>query len=220
MPGPPRRFWTTTATRRSSARRSTTESCTASRPNDDVLADGDLISIDFGAIVQGWHGDSAITVEVGTVEPAAHALSEATRRSMWDGLAQARAGARLSDISHAVEVSVQRSGRYGIVTGYGGHGIGTQMHMDPHVLNHGRAGRGPTLEPGMALAIEPMLTLGRRDTRELADGWTVVTADGSLSAHWEHTVAILDDGPWVLTAEDGGRSELAARGVHLSAAAA
>jgi methionyl aminopeptidase len=186
----------------------------------DVLADGDLVSIDFGAIVEGWHGDSAITVEVGTVEPAAHALSEATRRSMWDGLAKARVGARLSDISHAVEISVRRSGRYGIVTGYGGHGIGTQMHMDPHVLNHGRAGRGPTLEPGMALAIEPMLTLGRRDTRELADGWTVVTADGSLSAHWEHTVAILDDGPWVLTAEDGGRSELAARGVQLSAAAA
>jgi methionyl aminopeptidase len=185
----------------------------------EVLADGDLISIDFGAIVEGWHGDSAITVEVGAVEPAAHALSEATRRSMWDGLAKARSGARLSDISNAVEVSVRRSGKYGIVTGYGGHGIGSQMHMDPHVLNHGRAGRGPTLEPGMALAIEPMLTLGRRDTQELQDGWTVVTADGSLAAHWEHTVAILADGPWVLTAEDGGRAELAARGVQLSAVA-
>jgi methionyl aminopeptidase len=186
---------------------------------DEVLADGDLISIDFGAIVEGWHGDSAISIEIGRVEPAVHALSEACRVSMWDGLVKARAGGRLSDISHAVETSVRRSGRYGIVTGYGGHGIGSQMHMDPHVLNHGRAGRGPTLEPGMALAIEPMLTLGRRDTKELADGWTVVTADGSMAAHWEHTVAILDDGPWVLTAEDGGRNELAARGVALSSKA-
>ena len=105
------------------------------------------------------------------------------------------------------------------MTGYGGHGIGSQMHMDPHLLNHGRAGRGPRLEPGMALAIEPMLTLGSRDTRELADGWTVVTVDGSMAAHWEHTVAILHDGPWVLTAEDGGRAELGARGIELSASA-
>jgi methionyl aminopeptidase len=186
---------------------------------DELLAEGDLISIDFGAIVEGWHGDSAISVEIGTVEPAVHDLSEACRDSMWDGLAKAQVGRRLSDISHAVETSVRRSGRFGIVTGYGGHGIGTEMHMDPHVLNHGRAGRGPTLEAGMALAIEPMLTLGRRDTRELPDGWTVVTADGSMAAHWEHTVAILEDGPWVLTAHDGGRAELAARGVALSALA-
>jgi len=185
----------------------------------DVLAGGDLISIDFGAIVEGWHGDSAISVEVGTVDPSVHALSDACRRSMWDGLVKARRGARLSDISNAVEKSVRKSGKYGIVTGYGGHGIGSQMHMDPHVLNHGKAGRGPTLVPGMALAIEPMLTLGRRDTRELADGWTVVTADGSTAAHWEHTVAILDDGPWVLTAMDGGRAELGARVVALSAVA-
>ena len=186
---------------------------------EEVLAEGDLISIDFGAIVEGWHGDSAISVEIGAVEPAVHALSEACRDSMWDGLAKAEAGRRLSDISHAVETSVRRSGRFGIVTGYGGHGIGTAMHMDPHVLNHGRAGRGPTLEAGMALAIEPMLTLGRRDTRELSDGWTVVTADGSMAAHWEHTVAILEDGPWVLTAHDGGRAEMAARGISLSALA-
>ncbi len=184
-----------------------------------VLAEGDVISLDFGAIVEGWHGDAAITVEVGTVEPGAHELSEACRKSLWDGLAQARAGRRLSDISHAVETSVQRSGRFGIVTNYGGHGIGSEMHMDPHILNHGRAGRGPRLEAGMALAIEPMITLGRRDTRELADGWTIVTADGAFAAHWEHTVAILEDGPWVLTAEDGGRAELAARGVSLSALA-
>jgi methionyl aminopeptidase len=186
---------------------------------DEVLTEGDLISIDFGAIIEGWHGDSAVTVGIGTVEPAAATLSEVCRASMWDGLTKARAGGRLSDISNAVETSVRRGGRYGIVTGYGGHGIGSQMHMDPHVLNHGRAGRGPRLEPGMALAIEPMLTLGARSTRELADGWTVVTVDGSTAAHWEHTVAILDDGPWVLTAEDGGRAELADRGIELSASA-
>jgi methionyl aminopeptidase len=185
----------------------------------EKLAEGDLISIDFGAIVEGWHGDSAISVEVGAVEPAAHDLSEACRRSMWDGLAKARAGGRLGDISNAVETSVRRSGKFGIVTGYGGHGIGSRMHMDPHILNHGKAGKGPTLEPGMALAIEPMLTLGRRETRELSDGWTVATVDGSTAAHWEHTVAILEDGPWVLTAEDGGRAELAARGVELSTVA-
>jgi methionyl aminopeptidase len=186
----------------------------------EVLREGDLISIDFGAIVDGWHGDAAVTVAVGEVEPAAAALSEACRVSLWDGIAQARSGGRLSNISHAVEQSVRASGTYGIVTGYGGHGIGTSMHMDPHILNHGRPGRGPRLEPGMALAIEPMLTLGSRDTRELDDGWTVVTADGTLAAHWEHTVAILADGPWVLTAEDGGRAELAARGVGLSTQAA
>ncbi len=106
------------------------------------------------------------------------------------------------------------SGQYGIVTGYGGHGIGSRMHMDPHVLNYGPPGQGPRLVPGMVLAIEPMVTLGSPNSRELDDGWTVVTADGSLAAHWEHTVAILADGPWVLTAEDGGRAELQMRGVH------
>ncbi len=187
---------------------------------DEVLRDGDLISIDFGAIVDGWHGDSAITVAVGTVTPEAAALSAACEASLWDGLAQARAGGRLGDISHAVETSVGLAGDYGIVAGYGGHGIGSRMHMDPHVLNYGRPHSGPRLSAGMALAIEPMLTLGARDTRELDDGWTVSTADGSLAAHWEHTVAILADGPWVLTAIDGGRAELAARGVPLSSLAA
>jgi methionyl aminopeptidase len=186
---------------------------------EETLRDGDLISIDFGAIVDGWHGDAAITVLIGEVSPAARGLSEACERSLWDGLAAARAGGRLSDISHAVESSVRSAGRYGIVTGYGGHGIGSRMHMAPHILNHGRAGKGPRLEPGMVLAIEPMITLGSRGTREHDDGWTVSTADGSWSAHWEHTVALLDDGPWVLTAEDGGRAELAARGVALSALA-
>ena len=187
---------------------------------EEKLRDGDMISVDFGAIVDGWHGDSAVTILVGDVAPEARALSVACEAAMWDGLAAARSGNRLTDISHAVETSVRGSGEYGIVTGYGGHGIGSEMHMAPHILNYGRPGKGPRLVPGMALAIEPMVTLGARATRELADGWTVVTADGSLAAHWEHTVAILADGPWVLTAEDGGRAALASRGVNLSAAAA
>jgi methionyl aminopeptidase len=187
---------------------------------DEKLVEGDLVSIDFGAIVDGWHGDSAISVAVGAVRPEVAAMSAACEASMWDGLAAAHAGARLSDISHAIESSVRSSGPYGIVAGYGGHGIGTEMHMAPHILNYGRPGKGPRLEPGMALAIEPMITLGSRATQELSDGWTVSTVDGSWAAHWEHTVAIMADGPWVLTAEDGGRSELARRGVELSAAAA
>jgi methionyl aminopeptidase len=183
------------------------------------LADGDVISLDFGAIVDGWHGDAAVTVLVGDVDDESRALSEACERALWDGLAAARPDGRLGDISNAVETSVRGSGPYGIVAGYGGHGIGSRMHMDPHVLNYGRAGRGPRLHPGMALAIEPMITLGSRATRELSDGWTISTVDGSRAAHWEHTVAILQDGPWVLTAEDGGRAELDKRGVEMSGSA-
>ena len=185
----------------------------------EKLADGDVISLDFGAIVDGWHGDAAITVLVGDVSLEARAMSAACEASMWAGLAAARSGARLSDVSHAVEMSVRKAGRYGIVAGYGGHGIGSEMHMAPHILNYGRPGKGPRLLPGMALAIEPMITLGSRATKELPDGWTVTTVDGSWAAHWEHTVAIFDDGPWVLTAEDGGRSGLGALGVALSASA-
>jgi len=186
----------------------------------EKLREGDLVSIDFGAIVDGWHGDSAISVPVGAVSAEIAALSAACEASMWDGLAVARSGRRLTDISHAVETSIRGAGKYGIVAGYGGHGIGSEMHMAPHILNYGRPGKGPRLTPGMALAIEPMVTLGSRATRELDDGWTVTTVDGSWAAHWEHTVAILDDGPWVLTARDGGRAELAQRGVGLSAVAA
>ena len=190
-------------------------------PSSDVrLRDGDLISLDVGAVVGGWHGDGAITVPVGEVSAEAQALSDACERALWNGLAAVRAGERLGDVSHAVETSVRRSGQYGIVTGYGGHGIGSRMHMDPHILNYGPPGQGPRLVPGMVLAIEPMITLGSPNSRELADGWTVVTADGSFAAHWEHTVAILSDGPWVLTAEDGGRAELQLRGVTLSDLAA
>ena len=173
------------------------------------LADGDIISIDCGAIVGGWHGDAALTVGVGTISAADAALLEACETALWHGLAQACAGRRLGDISHAVQASVDRSGRYGLVEEYTGHGIGSAMHMDPPVPNYGRAGRGPRLRPGMALAIEPMVMLGGAETVLLDDDWTVITADGSRAAHFEHTVAITHDGPWVLTAEDGGESGFA-----------
>jgi len=185
-----------------------------------VLADGDVISIDCGAVLDGWHGDAAVTVPVGAVDPRVLRMSEVAEAAMWAGIAAAARGAasgagRLSDISHAVEAEVRRLGPprrrgYGIVTGYGGHGIGTEMHQDPHLLNHGRPGRGPQLVPGLALAIEPMLTLGSPKTVELADGWTVVTVDGSAAVHVEHTFAVLPDGVWVLTAPDGGRNRLGA----------
>jgi methionyl aminopeptidase len=181
---------------------------------DRRLAEGDNISIDCGAILEGWHSDSAITVTVG--EPSAEdaALLDVTERSMWAGLARAIAGGRLTDISHAVEeVITAEAHAYGIVDHYGGHGIGTEMHQDPHVLNYGRAGRGPKLVPGLVLAIEPMVTVGDPATEELDDGWTVVTKDGSRAAHFEHTVAITPEGPWVLTAEDGGAAGLAPYGV-------
>lgn len=185
----------------------------------EKLADGDLVSLDFGAIVDGWHADAALTVPVGQASDRVRALSLACEASLWAGLARVRAGGRLGDVSHAVERSVRSAGRYGIVTGYGGHGIGSAMHMDPHILNYGRAGTGLRLVPGMALAIEPMITLGARATREHSDGWTVSTTDGSWAAHWEHTVAIMDDGPWVLTAQDGGRQRLAELGITVSARA-
>ena len=186
---------------------------------DDVLADGDLLSIDFGAILAGWHGDAAVTVSVGSGSEEAVAMSQACRTALWDGIAAAVVGGHLSDISHAVETSIRRAGSYGIVENYGGHGIGTAMHMDPHILNYGKPGRGPRLVEGMALAVEPMITNGSPRTKELADDWTVVTADGSWAAHWEHSVALLSDGPWVLTAEDGGRAELGARGISLTSLA-
>jgi methionyl aminopeptidase len=173
---------------------------------DTRLAAGDLISIDCGAILGGWHGDAARTVAVGPVGDELASLLRACEQALWHGLAMARPGNRLTDISHAIELSTRASGRYGIVREYVGHGIGSEMHMDPPVPNYGRPGRGPVLAEGMALAIEPMLVLGRPQTRLLDDDWTVVTADGSWAAHFEHTVAVTASGPWVLTAADGGRS--------------
>ena len=174
-----------------------------------VLAAGDLISIDCGAIVGGWHGDAALTVSVGPVRAELAGLLNACEQALWHGLARAEPGARLTDISAAVEAAARAAGPYGIVEDYTGHGIGTQMHMDPPVPNYGLPGRGPLLTEGMALAIEPMLVLGDQETDVRDDGWTVVTTDGTWAAHFEHTVAITADGPWVLTAADGGASGLA-----------
>jgi methionyl aminopeptidase len=173
-------------------------------PGSRKLRDGDLLSVDFGAIVDGWNGDAAVSVLVGSVAPEVAELSRVTRESLWAGLAEARPGAHLTDISHAVESSIVAAeagaGRqYGIVEDYGGHGIGSRMHMEPHILNYGSPGRGPVLRSGMALAIEPMVTLGNPAVMVLEDAWTVVTVDGSVASHWEHTVAVTDEGPWVLT---------------------
>ena len=178
-----------------------------------LLREGDIISIDCGAIVDGWHGDSAITVPVGEVRPDVSRMAVAAEDAMWAGIAAAARGVRsgrgrLTDVSFAIQSAIRRAGRYGIVEGYGGHGIGSEMHQDPFVLNYGRPGRGPALVPGLCIAIEPMLTFGRAKTLELADGWTVVTADGSLAVHVEHTIALMDDGVWVLTAPDGGQKRL------------
>ena len=171
-----------------------------------VLGEGDVVSIDCGASVGGWHADAALTVGVGIISAEVAKLIADCERALWHGLAAARPGARLSDISHAVERSARAAGEYGIVEDYVGHGIGSEMHMDPPVPNYGRPGRGPVLAEGMALAIEPLLVLGSPNTRLLDDGWTVVSEDGGWSAHFEHTVAITPDGPWVLTAFTGPRA--------------
>jgi methionyl aminopeptidase len=182
-------------------------------PSERVLADGDLVSIDFGAILDGYHGDAAVTVEVGTVTPAHHALSETTREALWAGLGAARLGGTVGDLSHAIERAIRRQGRYGIVREYTGHGIGTAMHQDPDVPNLGRPRRGPTITEGLCLAVEPMVTAGSAKTAVLEDDWTVVTADSSWSAHWEHTMTVTPHGLWVLTAPDGGEAELTRRGL-------
>ena len=168
---------------------------------DRVLAEGELISIDCGAILAGWHGDAAVTVPVGECAPELLRLSEVTEQALWAGLGAVRDGGRLSDVGAAVEAVVTPHG-YGLLDGYTGHGIGTSMHEPPYVPNTAPEGpgRGMALVPGIALAVEPMVTLGSPDVVELEDGWTVVTLDGSAAAHWEHTVAVTPDGPWVLTA--------------------
>jgi methionyl aminopeptidase len=182
-------------------------------PGDRALADGDVISIDCGAIVEGWHGDAAITVGIGEVAAEVTELMRVTEESLWAGIAAARLGGRVSDISHAVETTVRSQGGYGILEDYVGHGIGTQMHLPPNVPNVGRPGRGPRLVPGLALAVEPMVTLGSNRTDVLDDDWTVVTSDGSMSAHFEHTFTLTPDGAWVLPALDGGEERLTALGV-------
>ncbi len=183
-------------------------------PGSRVLVDGDVISIDCGAIVDGWHGDAAITVAIGDVAPEVTELMRVTEEALWAGMAAARLSGRVSDISRAVETTVRSQGDYGILEDYVGHGIGTEMHMAPNVPNVAHRGeRGPKLVPGLALAVEPMVTLGSSETDVLDDDWTVVTADGSLAAHFEHTFTVTPDGAWVLTALDGGEERLTALGV-------
>ena len=187
-------------------------------PGDRVLRPGDVISIDCGAIVDGWHGDSAVTVPVGEITPDVERLIRATEDAMWAGIAAIRAGSFLREVGASIEKRVEAAGDYGIVEEYGGHGIGTEMHQDPHVLNCATRSKGPKLRTGICLAIEPMLTLGSERTRLLADGWTVTTVDGSWAAHAEHSVALTEEGPWVLTAHDGGAARLGALGVPTPAA--
>ncbi|MEU8546716.1 type I methionyl aminopeptidase [Streptomyces roseoverticillatus] len=186
-----------------------------------VLKDGDIISIDAGAIVGGWHGDAAFTAFVGTGHaPELIELSRVTEESMWAGIAAVKNGNRLVDISKAIEGYIRRqprpaAGKYGIIEDYGGHGIGSEMHMDPHLLNYvsRKRGKGPKLVPGFCIAIEPMVSLGTARTHVLEDDWTVLTDDMSWSSHWEHSVALTEEGPLVLTAVDGGRAKLAEYGV-------
>ena len=188
-------------------------------PGRRVLREGDLISIDCGAIVDGWHGDAAITVAVGEVDKELLELARICEESMWRGFAAAKLGGRLTDISAAIEGHVRATSSYGIVEDFVGHGIGSAMHQPPNVPNFGRPGRGPKLVEGMALAVEPMLTLGKQDNHTLEDDWTVVTDDGRAAAHTEHTFTLTPQGPWVLTALDGGEAKLAELGISCGALA-
>jgi methionyl aminopeptidase len=167
-------------------------------PSSRVLRSGDIISLDFGAYYQGYYGDAAITVPVGDIEEKARLLLETTEQSLQDGILQARAGDRLGNISAAVQSRVEAAG-FSVVRDFVGHGIGKSLHEEPQVPNYGVSGRGVELKSGMVLAIEPMVNAGTYKVRVLSDGWTVVTEDGQLSAHFEHTVAITDEGPVILS---------------------
>lgn len=169
-----------------------------------VLREGDVLSLDFGAIWEGYHADSAVTVFVGGTPPSEEAerLVRSTEEALATAIETIRPGGKLSDIGHAIETTANRAG-LGVVREYGGHGVGKRLHEDPFVQNWGPPGRGPEMRPGLVVAVEPMLNLGGDGTRAAQDGWTVVTADGSLSAHFEHTVAVTDDGHEVLTARNG-----------------
>ncbi|MHC1715140.1 MAG: type I methionyl aminopeptidase [Acidaminococcaceae bacterium] len=167
-------------------------------PGSRKLAEGDIVSVDCGAEIDGFNGDSAITIPVGTVSPEIARLIEETRNALYKGIEQAIAGNRVGAISHAVQTYAEKAG-FGVVREYVGHGIGRLMHEEPEVPNFGFADRGPLLKAGMVLAIEPMINLGARAVKSTDDGWTVVTRDGKPSAHFEHTVAIMPDGPEILT---------------------
>ncbi len=167
-------------------------------PSDRALMEGDIVSLDLGAIADGYYGDGAVTVPVGEIPAEAERLLRVSRDALDRGVRAAQRGARLSDISHAVQTHVERHG-YSVVRTFVGHGIGKQLHEEPQIPNFGLPGRGPVLLPGMVLAIEPMVNAGGPDVEILADRWTAVTVDRSLSAHFEHTVAITENGPEVLT---------------------
>jgi len=181
-------------------------------PGERVIRTGDLVSVDLGAAWRGYQGDSAFTVAVGEVDAQARALLEATEAALWKGIEMCRPGNRIGDISHAIEAEASRCG-LGVVRDFVGHGIGRAMHEEPAVPNYGMAGKGPLLRRGMVLAIEPMFTMGGAEVRVLDDGWTVVTVDGSLSAHFEHTVAV-GDPPEVLTLEPAVADQAAVGGQH------
>jgi len=177
-------------------------------PGDRVIREGDVVSIDCGAVVDGWHGDAAITVAVGEIAPEHAELLRVCEEGLWRGMAAATLTGRINDIGDAIEAFVDSVGSYGIVEEYVGHGIGSQMHQAPQVPNYAVRAKLERMRKGLVLAVEPMINLGDRHTRTLGDGWTVVTADGSFSAHFEHTFTLTDDGPWVLTALDGGAARM------------
>lgn len=167
-------------------------------PSDRALKEGDIVGLDVGVVVDGYYGDAAITVPVGAITEEARRLLQVTEESLHKGIAQAVVGNRISDISHAVQAHAEAA-RFSVVMDFVGHGIGRKLHEEPQVPNYGEPGKGPRLKPGMTLAIEPMINMGRPETEHLSDGWTAVTQDGSLSAHFEHTIVVTEDGPKILT---------------------
>lgn len=182
-------------------------------PGARIILDGDIVSIDCGAIIEGWHGDSALSLIAGTPRGGQDThLVEQTRRALWAGIAALTTAHRLDEVSAAIE-DVADEAKVHPLEGYVGHGIGTAMHQAPDVHNYRTRGKHPKIKPGMCLAIEPMFVIGTPESSVLDDEWTVVSADGSRAAHWEHSVAVHEDGIWVLTAHDGGASELAAFGI-------
>jgi methionyl aminopeptidase len=186
-------------------------------PGERMIMQGDIVSVDCGAIVDGWHGDAAFTMIVDPVDEERQTMLDVCEESMWHGIAAGSVGAKLSDIGHAIEKHIVSQGQYGILREYGGHGIGTAMHMEPHIFNYGKPGHGPTIEVGMVFAIEPMITLGTDKTKVLSDNWTVVTTDKSHGSHFENSYCIAPDGkPFVLTEVDGGRANLARFGIEVS----
>lgn len=172
-------------------------------PSDRRLVEGDIVSLDMGVLLDGFYGDSATTVAVGRITPEAGKLLQVTEHALEQAIAQVRAGARLSNLGHAVQQCVEASG-FSVVREFVGHGIGVALHEEPQIPNYGESGRGPRLAEGMVLAIEPMVNAGRPAVKVLADGWTAVTRDGSLSAHFEHTVAVTANGARVLTRRESG----------------